>query len=159
MIQNGDRVAFCGYPSPGGPAIGDQGRVVDEGHTGSAVRWTSGALSGTISSLVDNNDLVVNGSLAGVRNHHAAAHVDEVIEARSVIERTGSVGLLNALNTEGRLANFQSIGEDALAMVALRIRQDPSIAPVLAQLDEDEAGDFVAVASLQLLRDAFGKDA
>lgn len=157
-ISTGDRVAFCGFPTAGGPDIGDKGRVVEAGNTGSGVRWITGALAGQITSPVDNGDLVVNGSLDGSLSSHFGLPEGDALQVRSSFERRGAVGLLNDLNNAGSLSSFASIAEDAVAMVAQRIRQDPEIAPALAQLDDDEASEFVAVASLQLLRDAFREE-
>jgi hypothetical protein len=43
-----------------------------------------------------------------------------------------------------------------MQMVAGRIRKDPSFAEVIAMLDPDEGDSLVEVASVALLRDAFG---
>ncbi len=160
MIQNGDRVAFCGDPAPGGPSIGDQGRVVQAGHTGSGVRWVTGALSGQISELVAHADLVVNGSLDGhsFAQHFSTGHPSEdALQAQATFARSGARATLRQLHEAGLLSNFTSIAEDVASMVARRIQQDPELAPILAQLDPDDASELVAVASGQLLRDAFGR--
>lgn len=151
--REGQRVAYCG-DGDHGLQVGDRGKVLSAAGNHSHVMWTTGARSGEV-TLTDNLGLVTS--------THAAQTYDDLdagslvtIAVRDVYDNEGGVGLLNALNEEGHLATFAPIAEDAVSMVAGRIRQDPSIQEVLAHLDPDEGDEFVVFAASILLRDSFG---
>lgn len=155
-MQDGAKVAFVGHVTADGPDIGDEGVVLSAGNTGSHVKWTKGAAKGQI-TLTGHDDLVVNGSLS---KHPLVDGLEGVvvgIDVRASFDRRGAVGLLNALNEDGHLAAFGQIAEEAMQMVASRIRQDTSFKEVLAALDPDEGASLVEVAASALLRDAFGE--
>ena len=156
-LIEGSKVSYIGDPTEE-LDIGDTGKLlVSDGHA-SHVRWLTGASEGEI-SLVPDDQLVMVAveprssyydSLDGGRLVHVAI--------RNVFDRFGQVGLLNALNDEGHLSTFQPIAEEAIAMVASRIREDPSFVEVLGELDGDEGDEFVMYASFTLLKDAFGEE-
>jgi hypothetical protein len=154
-MHDGAKVAFVGHPSDG-VEIGDEGLVLQAGNTGSHVKWKTGAAKNTI-TLVGNDDLVINGSLAKHPLTDGLEGDVVGISVRATFDRRGAVGVLNALNEEGHLSAFGQIAEDAMQMVASRIRQDPSFVEVLAVLDPDEGASLVEVAAASLLRDAFGE--
>ncbi len=154
-LIEGSRVSFIGDPSDQHD-IGDMGLLISADSGSSHVRWTSGASEGQITFHSDE-DLVV------VSKERRSAYYDSLgddklvrISIRNVLDRLGSVGLLNALNDDGHLSVFQPIADEAISMVSSRIRQDPSFIEVLSDLDEDEGDGFIAFATLSLLRDAFG---
>lgn len=153
--REGQRVAFVGDPEHG-LQVDDRGKVLSSSEAASHVLWATGSRAGEV-ILVSNLDLVVSG--------HAPRTYDDLdggrlvtIAVRDTFDRQGHVGLLNALNEEGHLATFASIAEEAMQTVAARIRQDPSITEVLANLDPEEGAEFVAFTASVLLRDAFGGD-
>lgn len=152
-MRDGTKVAYVGHK---GNHIGDEGIVMQGEVDYSHVKWITGSREGEI-DLVRNDDLVVNGSL-----HHTHLTADfespllDGINVEAVHEKRGTLGLLNVLATDGHLSFFAQVGEEALAMVASRVREDPSISEVLARLEQDDAEEFVRVASLVALRDALG---
>jgi hypothetical protein len=79
------------------------------------------------------------------------------VAVRDTYETEGPAGLINALNDAGLLASFASIAEEAVQQVAVRLWSDDEFAAVLAQLDPEEGADLVSLASVVLLRDAFGQ--
>lgn len=146
----GQRVSFVG-DTDNGIAVGDRGKVVSAETGASHVLWMTGARAGEI-LLHDHFDLVVSSNLP--TDNFDSGLVS--FSVRQTFDRYGSVGLLNALNEEGHLATFTEIAEEAVTMVASRIRQDPSFQEVLAHLDPEEGDDVVILAASVLLRDAFG---
>jgi hypothetical protein len=75
--------------------------------------------------------------------------------ARQLYDETGPTGLLNAMADAGHLAAFQDIAEDALALIAERLRTSSAFTTLAAHLDDDEAEQMVRLASATLIRDAF----
>lgn len=152
MMQDGVKVAFVG--SPGEPvAIGDQGLVISGGRTGSHVKWRTGGRKGQI-DLVANDDLVVGAALA----RDALADSFEVsltadLGVRSVYAARGARGLVREMEAAGHLASFPSYADEAIRLIAERIRQDPSFREVLAELDPDDGDEVIEVAARALLRD------
>jgi len=151
-IPEGARVSYCGDGGDG-LVIDDKGKVLSAAGSGSHVMWSTGKRKGEI-TLTANVDLVATRTVAYEDDLDSGGLVS--VAVRDTYDSGGEVALLNALNEEGHLATFAPIAEEALQMVASRIRQDPSIREVLAQLDDDEGSGFVALAASVLLRDAFG---
>lgn len=75
---------------------------------------------------------------------------------RQVYDLGGSTGVINAMAQAGHLTGFGDIAEEALALVASRIRQDPSFRAVTASLEDEEAEDVLRTAAASLIVDAFG---
>ena len=136
-----------------GLAIGDRGRVLSAAGSGSHVLWSTGKRKGDL-TLTANVDLVSSRTVDLNDDLDSGGLVS--VAVRDTYDSGGEVALLNALNAEGHLATFAPIAEEALQMVTARIRQDPSIREVLANLDEDEGAGFISLAASVLLRDAFG---
>lgn len=149
--REGQRVAFCGDPDAG-LQPGDRGKVLSSEGSASHVLWATGSRSGEI-LLVGNLDLVASHQTYAYDSLDSGVLV--TIAVRDTFEDAGSPGLLNALNEEGHLTSFASIADEVMQAVAARIRQDPSIAEVLAVLDPEEGAEFVSLATSVLLRDAF----
>jgi hypothetical protein len=153
MIRDGARVAYIGQERDG-LGIGDEGVVFKGEATYSHVKWTSGQHTAEI-EMVRNDDLVVDGSLA---NHPLTADFDSPlvqINVQATYQRRGGLGLLQALHQDGHLSSFSQIAEEALALVASRLREDPSLIEVLARLDDEEGDDFIATATMVVLKDCF----
>jgi hypothetical protein len=153
--REGQRVAYVG-DGDHGLQPGDCGKVLSSAGTASHVMWATGARAGEV-ILLSNMDLVASSAGARTYDDLDGGHL-VTIAVRDVYDVRGEVGLLNALNEEGHLATFAPIAEEAISMVAARIRQDPSIQEVLSHLDPDEGAEFVAFAASVLLRDSFGGD-
>lgn len=158
MIRDGAKVAYIGDPIDGleGLEVGDEGIVFNAGNTGSHIQWRKGGRKGEI-DLISNEDLVAN---ASTKDHILTDSFDDGLlgfDVRATLDRRGTAGLINALNNEGHMTSFQQYAEEAMQLVAGRIRTDPSFCEVLARLDPDEGAELVEVASVALLRDAFGE--
>lgn len=154
MLYEGAKVAWIG-PEEDGLAIGDVGTVLEQGATGSHVRWDQGLRQGQI-VLVRNDDLVISTS-------HNASLLDDSLDtpllrfsARQVFDARGEVGVVKAMETEGHLASWTSYAEEAFSMVSKRISEDPAMREVLAVLDEYEGQEVVRRATLRVLRTNWG---
>lgn len=152
MFADGQRVQYAGDPIDG-LDIGDVGVIAQAGHTASHVKWVTGARKGTFTE-VPHYEIQAVGSTPDT---DALSGGLVTFAVRQVHAQVGNRGLLDILNEQGHLASFDAIGEEAMALVARRIREDPSIREVLAQLEGEDGDDFVAVATVALLRDAFGQ--
>lgn len=156
MLREGQVVAYTGYRSRDGEQLGDTGRLIsvdpDNGVIG--VHWDSGR----ITSCYDHE--------VAAQSRGAFASLDDSLDvgglvtfaARDAYDEGGSPGVVNALVDGGHLATFQDIAEEALALVASRVRSDPSIRAVTAQLDDEEGEAVVRLASAALIRDAFSDE-
>lgn len=157
-FREGQRVSYVG-DGDHGLQPGDRGKVLSAEADSAHVLWTTGRQAGNL-LFHDNYDLVAEG--AGRDSTHTIDSFHEPLVStavRSTFDRYGSAGLLNALNEEGHLAVFAPIAEEAIQMVAARIREEPAFQEVLAHLDPQEGDEVVSVAAFVLLRDAFGEEA
>lgn len=157
MIHDGSRVLYTGAES--GPLhYGDQGSVLAVSGHAAHVQWHTGSLQGQV-DLYDVADLQPLAARRGV----VEDSLDDSLEvaglgtftARQIYDETGPSGLLNAMADAGRLAAFQDIAEEALALVSRRLRTSAPFTTLAAHLDEDEADQMIRLASATLIRDAF----
>lgn len=158
MLQDGCRVEYTGHGN--GPLIpGDQGSVlVVSGHC-AHVQWKTGPLADQV-SLVDTVDLVLLSS----RQSDIEESLSDSLEvsglgsvtARRIFDDGGSQALLSAMVEAGSLASFQDVAEDALALIAGRLRNSSSFMGITSHLDEDEIDTMVNLASTALIKDALG---
>lgn len=157
MISDGSRIEYTGLKTET-LAPGDQGSVlVVSGHN-AHVQWRTGSLAGKV-TLEDTDDLHALGSRQGA----VEAALDDSLEvsgigtvtARQIYDEGGSSALLNAMADAGKLASFQDIAEEALTLVAARLRSSDSFTAMSSHLEDDEREDLLRVASAALIRDAF----
>lgn len=157
MIHEGQKVTYVGLADDG-LQPGDTGRllVIASAHA-AHVQTATGVY------LVPMEDLVED------RGRTAALAVDLLEDSldygglattavREVYDTEGSAGVISVLASGGHLSGFAEIVEEALTLVASRIRTDPSFRSVVATLDEDEAEAVVRQASASLIREAFGEE-
>jgi hypothetical protein len=160
MIQDGCRVAYTGLGDQS-LAFDDQGSVLAVSGSAAHIQWKTGALAGTV-TLVDSRDLTTLGG----RPQAVEAALDDSLEisglgtftARQIYDEGGSEALLNAMVDSGHLSVFGSIAEEALVLVAGRIRESFDFRAATSQLDENERDELVRMASAALIRDAFSPD-
>lgn len=155
MIVEGSFVSYVG-DEVDGLAVGNRGKVLSSTTGASHVIWRDGARAGEV-TFVKEGDLVVSRTAAQDESVFESGHLVSVA-VRQTYDHGGKVALLNALNDEGHLATCAPFAEEAMQLVASRIRQDPSFSEVLARLDPDEGADFVAFTAACLLRDAFSEE-
>lgn len=151
-MDEGQRVSYIGDGSDG-RTLGDVGRLLAKAGSIGHVQWGDRTVT---PHLLD--DLAPSGArVAQVRDGlEDSLDVGPVAHTgmRAVWEAEGSAGVLNQLSVTGALTSFAEIAEEVRTLVASRIRQDPGVRAVTAQLDDDEGEELVALASLVLLRDA-----
>lgn len=157
MIHDGSRVRYTGIPD--GPLLPqDQGSVLSASGHCAHVQWRTGALAGQV-TLHDTDDLEPLTPRQGAVEDALDDSLDVAglgtFTARQIYDDNGPSGLLNAMADAGHLAAFQDIAEDALALVAQRLRTSASFTTLAAHLDEDEADEMIRLASAALIRDAF----
>lgn len=137
--------------------MGDQGRVLSVSGSIGHVIWQSGDAEGQTTAHYEQ-DLAPVGSRQAV--HEAIEDSLEVgglvsFAVRDTFEQAGETGVLNAMAESGHLASFADIAEEAITLVATRIRADASFQAVLADLDPEDAEGVLRLASACLIRDAF----
>lgn len=161
MVSNhheGMRVSYIGDGSDG-RILGERGQILAITGRAAHVKWADSSIT-----LVDLNDL---GKLATPTRTAAVTPVDDLADSlevgpvvavgmRGVFEAEGSGGVLRALAATGQLSRFASIAEDVRTFTERQVREDPDVRRVTAQLDPEEGDELVSVATLALLRDAFG---
>lgn len=152
-LREGQRVAYTGRDTAD-LSLGDEGKVfLLEPHC-AHVQWDKGT---TVP--------VREYDVAPLTGQTVTAELDETFgmgglvsfAVRDTYEEGGPVALLNAMSSSGHLGGFGVIAEEALANVMHSIRLDPSVRAVTAQLDEEEGEQFVRLAGICLIRDAFGE--
>lgn len=153
MFSNGQRVAYVGSPSDADPALGDEGVIVAVGHTASYVKWQTGERAG---SFIETSHLDI-APMAGRVDVDLMGGGLVSFSVRDMHSSRGTQGLLDALNAEGHLANFEEIAMQSAQVASSLIRSDPSMAEVIAQLDQHDADELVSCAVVALFRDAFGR--
>lgn len=152
MIKDGQRVVYVGYVDDS--LLGAEGRVLTCSDTSAHVKWASGAIS---LHALDELDPVAPGvTVESSLDESLDVGGIAVLAAREVYEEAGPAGVLNQMAEMGHLAAFAEIAEEALALVANRIRNDSSFRQVTSQLDEEDGEHLVRLASAVLIRDAFG---
>lgn len=159
MIHDGSRVEYTGTDTGNGPLIpGDQGSVLSVSGNAAHVQWHTGALAGHV-DLYDTRDLHPltprHGSIEDALDDSLDVAGLGRFTARQIYDENGPSGLLNAMADAGKLAAFQDIAEDALALVAERLRTSVAFTALAAHLDDDEADHIIRLASAALIRDAF----
>lgn len=162
-FYEGQAVSYVGDGQQG-LTLGAHGRLLAFASSGSAghVHWLDGPLRGQVTVHELGTEVLPS------TKKFAAVHdgLEDSLEvgpiqhtsARAVYDLEGSAGVLSLLASSGHLANFEQIADDANAFVQGRIRAEASVREALAQLDDEEASELVALASRVLLRDAFGPD-
>jgi hypothetical protein len=150
----GSKVSYVG-PEVDGYAIGDHAVVLASGRTHSHFSFRTGEHEGTIHYLA-NSDFVQPTA-------HTASAWDEALETdtpaiavRAAYDAGGPKRVVRELRSNGHLAAMEQIGDEAIQLVAARLRQDPSVLAVLAQLDAEEGSGFVSYAAVQVLRGVLG---
>lgn len=71
-------------------------------------------------------------------------------------EEKGPKGLIRRLEAEGHLNT--DIGEKAITEASRSLRNDPSIREVMAELDSDDAEDFLSYAVKAVITEALQED-
>lgn len=158
MMREGVKVAYMGAETDG-LAVGDQGRVIMVDGPVCHVLWSTGTKAHQASAHYESSLAVF--SAVGVD-----ASLDDSLDvgglvtfsARNSFDTGGSMQVVAEMADAGHLASFADIAEEALSLVAARVRQDPSFRMVAADLDEEEAEQVVRYASACLIRDAFGSE-
>lgn len=157
MIHDGSRVEYTG-PDDGPLKTGDQGSVLAASGHAAHVQWRTGTLQGQV-HLYDTADLRPltprQGAIEDALDDSLDVSGLGTFTARQLYDETGPTGLLNAMADAGKLAAFQDIAEEALALVSNRLRTSASFTALAAHLDDDEADQMVRLASAALIRDAF----
>jgi uncharacterized protein YoaH (UPF0181 family) len=155
--MEGQGVIYVGLAAEG-LQPGDKGRCLLRDNRAAHVLWSTGGLAG-------QESLVYADDLSAEAQQRAASLVEDSLEfaslqtfsVRDVYETQGEAGVINAMAQLGHLAAFSDIAEEAIALVAARIRQDPSFREVTATLDEEEGESVIRLASACLIRDAFAE--
>lgn len=156
LPSEGKRVQFVGEAD--GLALGEVGKLISTGSPASHVRWNTGAKKGMI-DLVHNDDLVPFKAVSGTSWEEIDddLSVGDIVSvsARQMVDSGGIPSLLDAMVVEGHLSTFGSVVDEAISLVASRLRTDPSMLEVLAELEEDEREALVYRATQTLLQSAF----
>ena len=155
LPSEGRRVQFIGESD--GLVLGEVGKLLSAGPTHSHIRWNSGQRKGSI-TLTANDDLVPFRSGEGTWEE-----IDDdlgtgdlvTVSARQVVDEGGIPALLNTMVIEGHLSTFGPAVDEAVGVIAARLRADPSMLEVLAELEEDEGEALIYRATQTLLRSAF----
>jgi hypothetical protein len=148
-MHDGDRVAYVGDERDG-LEVGDIGVCLLAGSTGSHVRWLTGSRHTQI-DLVPNYDLMVEGQAATVMSFD-----EELVsfQVQAAFASGGAAGVLDQMAQDGHLIGFPTMVGRVSTLARQLVISDPSVQAVLASLDAQQGDEFVAEATLSLLREA-----
>ena len=156
MIREGSKVAYTG-PSQDGLVVGDRGRVILSDGDVVHVMWATGSKQHQATPLYESSLVVLSG---GTRGDGLDDSLDVgglvTFSARLSYDTGGAVQVVSELSDQGHLASLSDIAEDALTLIASRLRQDPSFRVIASDLDDEEAEEVIRYASACVIRDAFG---
>lgn len=159
MIVEGQRVAYAGdgdlYLR-----VGDTGKVIAVSGSCAHVMWRTGAVAGQI-SLVEQDELVPDRAPGHIAGAASGALFDDTLDmpttptisVRATYDALGEDGLLSALNEAGHLAMMTEYVEEAVGMIVARLKADPTLSPLLGQLEVDESESLVGRVASVLLAD------
>ena len=158
LMREGSKVAYTG-PEEHGLQVGDRGKVLAVDGQVCHVLWSTGARQNQADALYEGS-LVVMSAAGSDMGLDDSLEVGGLVSfsARNSYDSGGSAQVLSEMAEMGHLASFGEIAEEALALVAARIRQDPSFRMIAHDLEEEEAERVYRLASACLIRDAFGSD-
>lgn len=158
MIVEGSKVIYAGDTDPF-QDVGVSGKVIALSGQAAHVQWLTGPKAGQI-ELVGQHELLPD------RNQHQAEAqplnsfdntldmpATETISVRATYEDLGEDGLVNALSEVGHLAMLTEYADEAVGHLVSRVRQDPALGEVLAQLEPDEADGLARRVAAVLLGD------
>ncbi len=155
MIREGAKVAYTG-PEIDGHTVGDKGRVVLADGNVFHVLWSTGSKEHQATPHYEGSLVPFTADSGDGLDDSLDVGGLSTFSARKSFDAGGEAQVVAEMTNEGHLASFGDIAEEALSLVAARVRQDPSFRVVAAELDEEEAEDVVRYASACLIRDAFG---
>lgn len=174
MIVEGSKVAYAGDTDPF-QEVGSLGKVIALSGDAAHVQWLSGPKSGSI-ELIQQYELVPDrsqqqgqqgqqdqqralvGSLMNSFDNALDMPASETISVRATYDDLGEEGLVNALSEAGHLAMLSEYVDDAVGYLAARVRQDPGLGDILAQLEADEADGLVGRVASLLLSDRLNEE-
>lgn len=158
-LREGSRVSYVG-DGDDGRALGERGQILAITGRSGHVKWADSTIT-----LVDLEDVAPLSSITGAAR--AVTATDDLADSldvgpiqaigmRGLFETVGCNGVLSELTATGQLTGFPTIAEEARLYAEGRVRQDPDLSRVIAQLDPEEGDELISVATLVLLRTAFG---
>lgn len=162
-MSEGQKVAYVGDDVMVG--VGTLGKVLASAGSAQHVQWLDGARTGQV-DLIPADDLVPYRMAQRNEDGSVAAQFEATLDMPSMVtvsvrdtyDTYGEEGLLNALDDAGHLATLSEYANDAISTVAGRLRQDPTFALVLGQLDEFEAESLLVRVAVGLLAPATEED-
>lgn len=155
MVREGARVAYTGMDTDH-VVLGDTGSVLAVEGSVAHVKWASGSATGAVVPVYAHDLSVVGGRvLEATLADSLEVGTLMAFSARRSFDEGGEVAVLNQMVAHGHMAFFSAIAEEALTLVTSRIRTEPSMRAVLADLDEEEGEGVLRLAAACLIRDAF----
>jgi hypothetical protein len=135
--------------------LGSEGVVLDAGNTGCSIRWETGPRTGAV-DLVAHRHLVPTEGSRSISDEVDFSLDDGLVSfpAHQVMATRGVSGVYEAMVTEGHLDHLDSVAEEALELVASRLRRDPSFRQVISAVGDDQGDHLVAYATSRFLREA-----
>lgn len=156
-MNEGQQVTYVGLGTDS-LASGDKGTLVAfAGQSAAHVWWRTGRAEGQ--ATIEYLDDLSTGHTASRDPLEDSLEVGglTVQGVRETYATQGEAGVLNVMAEAGHLAAFSEYAEEALSLVASRIRQDPSFREVTGQLEEEAGEALLRLAAICLIRDAFGQ--
>ena len=156
MIREGSSVTYVGFDTHAGLTYGDAGRVLSYDYTTGTchVLWSTGAKQHQALPVYEDALTIQAAAVDGLEDSLEVGSLGQ-FSARRTYDEGGPQRLVDEMAQWGHLATFEAYAEEALSLVAAKVRHDPAVLSLVAELDEDEAEQVFRTASACLIRDAF----
>lgn len=156
-MNEGQQVTYVGDDPVIG--VGSRGRILSMAAGGSAhTQWATGSRLGEV-DLVFVDDLLPYRA-GSTYAEDTASQIDQSFQVplvssgiREAMDEQGEDGVLTMLDEAGHLAVLAEYADEAYGYVKTRIKQDPGLNQVLAQLDDVEAQALVSKIASILMAD------
>lgn len=157
----GESVSYIGMPYRG-LQVGDLGQVLKSAGQGSHVHWKTGSLANQV-ILVDRDDLVparAEGLMATAASADGLEDsldvgVPDQLSLPHLCAMQGPGAVLTAI-AHANPSDLVSLPDQIRQFTAERLAATATMREVTAQLDDEEAGELIRLATAQMLRTTFG---
>lgn len=160
MIVEGQRVIYAGDTDPF-QQVGATGKVIALSGQAAHVQWLDGPKVGQI-DLTQQYELLPERTAAeqapmSTFDSALDSPVTATLSVRATYDESGEEGVVNVLAEAGHLAMLSEYVDEAVGTLSARIRQDPMLGDVLAQLEPDEADCLISRVASALFTDRMGE--
>lgn len=156
-MRDGEKVVYVGEGQDS-LTYGAHGRVLSCTAAYAHVQWLDGPVQGKVGLYMAEDlkgtDEYQNAVTASLDDSLEVGSLISLASAQEAYEETGGDGLVTHLASNGYLASYASVAEDALQLITASLQQDPVLVQLTASMDPEEADEVYRLAARTLLSDS-----